>query len=138
MSIDTLKLRYCSQFLQTVIFDRSGAFIESCDSMTDTTLWAGQNIFEMFPVLASMKDPIQMLDQAAKPISLPMVEMSIGSLKGVFDFDIYVHPQDQDKRVWMFMNSTMVYRYLQEIQQERNVLRMELEDLKRGRSIQRR
>jgi len=138
MNINALKLRYTGQFLQAVIFHKSGGYITSCNSLTDTQHWVGTNLYDTFPLLGSMQETIQRHESSGKPITLPMVEMAIEKINGVFDFDIFVHPQNPDLRVWMIMNSTTVYKYLQEIQQERNVLRMEIEDLKNGRQIPRR
>lgn len=138
MRIDGLKIKYVNRFLQVIIFHENGKFHSSCDSLMDTSLWQGGNLYEKFPMLSSLKDPIRLLDQAAKPISLPAVDIDMEGLSGIYDLDIYVHPDDDRLRVWMIHDNTDLYRYLQQIQQERNVLRMEMEDLRNGKSIQRR
>lgn len=138
MEIDALKIRYVKRFLQVIIFHENGNYHSSCDSLIDTSLWEGSNLYEKFPLLTSLREPIALLDQAAKPISLPAVDMNLEGFNGIFDLDIYVHPEDEALRAWMLQDNTDLYRCLQEIQQERNVLRMEMEDLQNGKNIQRR
>ncbi|MCI4670986.1 MAG: hypothetical protein MRZ79_22810 [Bacteroidia bacterium] len=138
MEIDKLKVRYANRFLQVIIFHENGLFHSSCNSLVDTRLWDGSNLYEKFPILSSLKDPVRLLDQAAMPISLPAVDMDMEGFTGIFDLDIFAHPDIDEYRVWMIRDNTDLYKYLQEIQQERNVLRMEIEDIRNGKSIQRR
>ncbi len=138
MNHEALKIRYSRYFLQTLVFEENGNLISSCDSLFATELWLGQNLYQKFPLLGSLQDAIHALDQSAKPISLPAVEMNFYGYKGIFDFDIYVHPSDEKLRVWMILDNTPLYRHLQEVQQERNLLKMENEDLRLGRQISRR
>ncbi|MEL6134011.1 MAG: hypothetical protein AAFR59_11670 [Bacteroidota bacterium] len=138
MKLQDLKLSYVKQFSQIVTFSHEGTFVDSCNSLVETHTWHGTSLYERFPILTSLQEAIKIMDQGPKPICLPAIEMSIEGRPGVFDFEIYVHPQDANLRVWMIYDNTSFYRYLQEIQQERNVLRMEKEDLMGQKDINRR
>lgn len=138
MKLQELKLRYVQRFSQIVVFTHDGQFVDSCNSLAETHTWHGTSLLDRFPILSGLQDAIKIMDQGLKPICLPAIEMAIENRPGVFDFEIYVHPQDPDLRVWMIYDQTPFYRYLQEIQQERNVLRMEKEDLLADRDIDRR
>jgi len=76
MNHEALKIRYSRYFLQTLVFEENGNLISSCDSLFATDLWLGQSLYQKFPLLGSLQDAIHALDQSAKPISLPAVEMN--------------------------------------------------------------
>lgn len=122
MNLKELKLRLLDHSAQVVVFDRQGQFVSSCHSLSDLSALEGTNVYAHFPLLAAMQETFEGLTQAALPVSLPAVEFLLMSRPGVFDFEFYAHPSDSNLLVWLLKDNTRLYRYLQEIQQERNEL----------------
>ena len=132
-----LKLHLLDKLAQVVVFDREGKILESCHSLINFGGLIGKSAYDTFPILGSMREVIRSLAVAGKPMSIPRVELAFRGLTGVFDFELYVHPDNDDWVIWFLIDQTQIYEYLRKIQQERNILLVEKEDRESGRDIDR-
>ena len=137
MNLKELKLQLLDSHSQLIVFERTGAFIDSCNSLKDLSQLKGQSVFDQFPELEGLQKAIMELSPMDKPISLPAVDFSFKGERGYFDFEIYAHPDDPNLAMWLLLDQTPLYKYFQEIQQERNILLIEKEDRKSGKIYKR-
>ena len=137
MNLKELKLQLLDSHSQLVVFERTGAYIDSCNSIKDLSYLKGRSVFDEFPELAGLQQAIQQLSPKDKPISLPAVDFSFNGERGYFDFEIYAHQDEPDLAMWLLMDQTPLYKYFREIQQERNMLLIEKEDQKNGKRYKR-
>ena len=133
MNLKELKLQLLDSHSQLVLFERAGAYIDSCNSLKDLSYLKGRSVFDEFPELEGLQKAILGLSPMDKPISLPAVDFQFNGDRGFFDFEIYAHPDNPDLAMWLLLDQTPLYRYFQEIQQQRNLLLIEKEDRKNGR-----
>ena len=112
---------------QITIFERSGRFVESCNSLLNYSQLEGKSVFQHIPILQSMAPILSSLDMKDEPIYLPAVEESQGSHSFVLDYHIYNHPENEDFLILLAMDYTKMYEKLRALQQERNELLMKTE-----------
>ncbi|MEL7534541.1 MAG: hypothetical protein AAFN10_24760 [Bacteroidota bacterium] len=135
MSPKDLKYQFLNRYHQVIIFDLKGNLLGSCNSMIDLDQLPNQNVFDQWPVLESVRPALSQLEELDIPFRLPAVELSLPELKGIFDFEFSVHPEQPEQIIWLLIDQTRIYRYFRRIQQERNMLLLEKEYRETGRSI---
>jgi hypothetical protein len=122
MNLQGLKIPALRQRTQVVVFDRSGAYEDSCNSLADFSRFREASLYEAIPFLEGMRDLLSGLLPGSEPIVLPTVELQMQGLSGFFDMFFMAHPEQPSLRVWVLLDQTAVYQRLQRIQQERNQL----------------
>jgi hypothetical protein len=132
MTLRDLKASLLDPQAQVVLFRREGLLVDSCHSIARLDAWEGRSLYELVPLLRSMKMVFHSLGSAT--MDLPCVEFDLEGVKGFFDFQFMAHPEDPGLLVWLIRDQTRVYRYYQGIQQERNLLRLEQEYREHGKS----
>lgn len=137
MNLRDLKLHLLESLAQIVVFRKSGEILDSCDSLVGLEAVVGKSAYETFPLVESMREVINLHQNAGKPISIPCVEFTYKGFTGVFDFSFSSHPQDSQLVVWTWVDQTDIYEYLRKIQQERNMLLVDQEDEANGKDIDR-
>ncbi|MDX1908495.1 MAG: hypothetical protein SF053_15775 [Bacteroidia bacterium] len=125
MNLSTLKLRLLNHLSQVLVFRRDGTLVASCNSLADTSALEQASVYALFPMLDSIRELFDQLDQSAKPIAIPAVDGPMLGRPGVYDFEIYGHPESPELLVCLVVDHTALYRRLQEVQQERNLLLLE-------------
>ncbi|MEL6676802.1 MAG: hypothetical protein AAFR61_31625 [Bacteroidota bacterium] len=137
MNLKALKCTLTSSLAQIILIDREGTLLGSCHSVADLRKIEGLSAYAHFPLLIGMQQAFEELKTPSEKAQLPMVEFSLGERKGFFDFEFSIHPENPDQIIWLIKDRTDVYTLLQQIQQERNLLLIEKEDLKNGRQFDR-
>lgn len=133
MKPNELKNQLLNDSSQVVIFDKAGKILDSCHTLSDFKHLIGNNAFDTFPFLLTVRDSLDLLSQASPSQSYVGVEMQEYGLDGYYDLEMRLHPYHEDEYVWLIIDQTQVYRYFREIQSERNKLRMEMEYLLSGK-----
>lgn len=132
MTFRDIKYQMLGETTQIIVFHKEGQMIESCHCLSDLQSWEGKNIYEMLPLLKSMKMAFEHIGNDV--IDLPCVDFVLQQRHGYYDFVFQKHPENPDHIVWLIKDQTRVYRYYQAIQQERNLLRLEKEYKDIGKS----
>lgn len=122
MNLQDLKIPALRQRTQVVVFDRSGAYEDSCHSLADFSGFRGISLYEAIPFLEGMQTLLDELRAGSEPLVLPTVELQAPGLNGFFDMFFMAHPEQPSLRVWVLLDQTAIYQRLQRIQQERNQL----------------
>ncbi|MFK7924514.1 MAG: hypothetical protein AB8H47_21335 [Bacteroidia bacterium] len=135
MKLKDLKCQLLDHQHQIIIFDLQGTILDSCNAIVDLNQISGDSIFDKWPVLESIRPALTNLADLEIPLRLPAVELSLPTLKGIFDFEFSIHPENPAHIIWMMIDQTKIYRYFRRIQQERNMLLLEKEYRETGRSI---
>ena len=130
MKISELKLAVLGQLAQVIVFQRDGKIVDSCHGLVDISSLIGKSAFEVFPLLGSISEVLASFTLDSPPMKLPAVEFQLLEKKGYFDFQLFAHPAEADLLVWVLIDNTPLYEYFGKIQSERNLLRLEKEQLK--------
>ena len=112
---------------QITIFERSGRFVESCNTIMDYQHLEGKSVFEHIPMLESLAPTLTQLKMKDAPIYLPAVSESQNAETYYVDYHIYNHPEQENYLILLAMDYSAMYKKLIALQQERNELRMQLE-----------
>lgn len=128
-----LKNQLLNDLSQVVIFDKTGKILDSCHTLSDFKHLIGNNAFQTFPFLLSVRESLDLLTKESPSQSYVGVEMDEYGLDGYYDLDLRIHPYHDNEYVWLIVDQTQIYRYFREIQSERNKLRMEMEYLLTGK-----
>ncbi|MEM6629126.1 MAG: hypothetical protein AAF694_05615 [Bacteroidota bacterium] len=112
---------------QITIFERSGKFVESCNTIMDYQHLEGKSVFEHIPMLQSIAPSLSQLQMQDAPIYLPAVSEVKNSETYYVDYHIYNHPEQKDYLVLLAMDYSEMYKKLIALQQERNELMMKME-----------
>ncbi|QQS31269.1 MAG: hypothetical protein IPM47_10265 [Sphingobacteriales bacterium] len=122
MTLLDLKQQFCFERFQTILFDRNGQLIESCNTLFDLATFETQNIFDLFPVLDGVKDALFTFSpNSSQNINIPRVEFSFGNHSFLSDFTVSsVLFNNTPVFVCHIQNLTEQYQHLIVIQQERN------------------
>lgn len=132
MTFRELKYQMLSDTSQLIVFHLDGRLIETCQSLSTLESWEDKSLYEMSPLLKSMKMVFENI--GTDVIDLPCVDFVLNQRHGYYDFTFQVHPENPDHIAWMIKDQTRIYRYYQSIQQERNLLRLEKEYKEIGKS----
>jgi len=81
-----LKHQLLNDLSQVVIFDKLGAILDSCHTLTDFSALIGKNAYEIFPFLESIQAGLSMLDSKAHSQFFAGVEISEQGLDGDYEF----------------------------------------------------
>ncbi len=132
MNLNELKLSILNQYAQLVVFDRSGTIVDSCNSLVDLSAAIGRSAYDLFPFIDSIQHDLHVLDTGSENLTYWGVESSIYGLDGFFDFEVAIHESADDCYLWLIQERSEFYRTYQEVQGERNLLRMQQEYHKLG------
>ena len=127
MSLKKLKCMLTANRSQITIFERSGRFVESCNTIMDYQYLEGKSVFEHIPLLESLAPTLSELQMQDAPIYLPAVSENRNTETYYLDYHIYNHPEQEDYLILLAMDYSEMYKKLIALQQERNELRMQLE-----------
>ena len=127
MSLKKLKGMLTAHMAQITIFERSGRYIESCNSLLNYSQLEGKSIFKHLPMLQSMEPALSTMQLEDTPIYIPAVEENQGGRSFILDYHIYNHPENEDFLVLLAMDYTGMYEKLRVLQQERNELLLKTE-----------
>lgn len=127
MSLKKLKCMLTANRSQITIFERSGKFVESCNTIMDYQHLEGKSVFEHIPMLQSIAPSLSQLQMQDAPIYLPAVSEVKNSETYYVDYHIYNHPEQKDYLVLLAMDYSEMYKKLIALQQERNELMMKME-----------
>lgn len=132
MTLRELKYQMLNETAQVIVFHKEGRMVETCHSLSNIESWEGENIYEIMPLLKSMRIAFEHIGNDI--IDLPCVDFILQQRHGYYDFTFRAHPENPDHIVWIIKDQTRIYRYYQAIQQERNLLRLEKEYKDIGKS----
>lgn len=127
MNLNELKLSLIQSKTQIIVFGKDGPILNSCESMERIGSFVNSSLYDMDPLFKSMERQIKAMGISDQPIFIPCVEFDFLGRKGFFDFQLSVHPDYPDLRVWLVVDNSPVYKYYQKIQQQRNELLLEKE-----------
>ena len=127
MSLKKLKGMLTAHMAQITIFERSGRYVDSCNSLVNYSQLEGKSIFNHLPMLQSMEPALSTMQIKDAPIYIPAVEENQGDHSFILDYHIYNHPDNEDFLVLLAMDYTRMYEKLRGLQQERNELLMKTE-----------
>ncbi|OWY22903.1 sensor histidine kinase [Sphingobacteriales bacterium UPWRP_1] len=132
MNLNDYKTEFCFRQVQVVIFNAGGQLLESCDTLIPVNKFHHNNLFEMFPVLESIKGSLSSFVAGAnEKLILPRVEFPFENQYFICDFHFSaIHYQNQNACLWILHNLTEQYNYLFLVQQERNETIIEAQNLK--------
>jgi len=135
MSVNQLKINYLAKKAQVVLFTSEGGLIESCDTLIDVTKLTKQSsLFEAFPMLESLQSNFNLLNDIDNELYFPRVEFSYNDKEWVFDFTFYKKNDAKGVFIWLIQDLTRQYRYLFDVQQERNESIVK-EELRKAQSV---
>lgn len=120
MKINDYKSAWLFPSCQIVVFNNGGFLIESCNTFINIGMYKDKSLFEVFPMLESLKKYLIGLRQADAPIHIPRVESYINDKFHVFDFVFIRAADNPNNLVWHMQNLTQQYMHLLKVQQERN------------------
>lgn len=132
MSPRELKCLHLEPTAQVIIFDSTGKIIDTCNTLVKIES-LDVSLFDYYPALQSMRQIIVEQQAENAPIQLPKVDFSYYGRTGIYDMEIYAHPEIEEWFVWIVIDKTEVYNELLKMQQERNELRLWKEQLESGR-----
>jgi len=118
-----------SKMSQIIIFEKSGLYLDSCNTFFETGMWEGQSLYSIEPWLESMEPLFREMKSDQSPVYIPAVERPINNQRKYFDYHVYPHPEDNRHLLWLLMDLTDTYEQMRKIQQERNELMLQLESL---------
>ena len=132
MNLNDYKTAFCFRQVQAIIFNAGGQLLESCDTLISVSKHPNANLFELFPVLESVKGNLSSFAAGKNDkLVLPRVEFPFDDQFFICDFHFsMVYHHNQNAYLWILHDLTEQYNYLFLVQQERNETIIEAQKLK--------
>lgn len=116
--------------IQNVVLTVDGLMIDSDNTIIDLSAMKGDSIYDKYPVTESAVEGLK--EGAKKELYIPRVEMTLDHKEYIFDLHFKFIGEEDDKKVlWTIQDLSRVYRYLADVQQERNEAIVKYERLSR-------
>ena len=129
MHLRELKCWFLLQTAQIIIFERNtGLYKDSCHTFWDLHHLAHQSVYDSIPLLGSVREMLTSIKPQPQPIEIPAVHDTQNGQDRYFDHYFRLHPKNSQHIVWVMLDQSNFYLKLREIQQERNELRIQLEN----------
>ncbi len=128
MNLHEKKGRRVGHICQLMLMSRDGTLKDSCHSFVSLEDHIGNDLYQQYPVLESLKPLLEKLQPLGLPLSLPAVHFSLGGRRGVYDFEFWVDDENPSQLEWLVFDQTERYNHLQRIQQQRNELLVNLQN----------
>ncbi len=117
MDIKAIKNELLAPMAQIVIFEPNGQLVSSCNTLFELDpKYKGSNLFDIFPVLESIKDIFETLAEGER-LDFPCMYFESQGRKGYFDF---LFEKRQQQIIWLLKDFTHIYEKQVHVQQQRN------------------
>jgi len=116
--------------VQNVVLSTDGNLIESDNTIIDLKPLDGKCIYDEQPVTESAIEGMK--ETGKKELYIPRVEMKVNHKEYIFDFYFKLIGPENDRNIlWVIQDLSNVYKYLAQVQQERNEALVRYERLSR-------
>ena len=122
MQLSEVKDRWLARRTQALEVDKQGLLVDACDTLFDTTAWRGKQLGESFPFAESTFPYWGEWEREAWVYR--GLELVLSDYKGFVDVYLDRHPAKDDHRVIYILDQSEIYKELQVIQNERNLMNM--------------
>lgn len=105
--------------VQNVVLSEEGVLIDSDNTIIDLKHLDGVCVYDEQPVAESAIGGMKA--SGKKELYIPRVEVEIDHKKFVFDYHFkLIGPENERSYLWVIQDLSKVYKYLSDVQQERN------------------
>lgn len=116
MNLLEIKRELLDPIAQIIIFDKNGMLSSSCNSIFSLNQDTSKSLYDVFPFLESLQEPLAQLKEGDK-LEFKCMWFEYGSTTGFFDYKII---KKESMLVWLLQDFDKIYSKLMSVQQERN------------------
>ncbi len=136
MKLNDFKTKFLQDWVQFVLIDDEGKFIESCETLFKLPS-NDLNLISQVPFIESIHELLETL-VVGQELSFPCINMDLYGFEGFFDFVFYrIDYEGQVCTLWIIMNFSDHYKHLMDLQQQRNesVIQKELIEVEKKNAL---
>ena len=127
MNLADFKLKFLEKGYQFILLDKSGAILESCNSLVEIKDWYGDFIYEIIPFFETLRSDIESLQKGERKL-YPCFQFPFKERVSVYDISIEKSDiENEELFLCVLEDSKENYEYWKQIQQERNQAQVDVE-----------
>ncbi len=136
MNLKAYKTKFLESWVQFVVFDTNGNFVDSCDTLFSISE-SNANLFPDIPFLESIKELFTTL-KTGDTINFPCIKTEVKNYSAFCDYIFYkINYQERFCILWIIADFTEHYTNLTTLQQQRNesVIQQELLEIEKKNAL---
>ncbi len=136
MNLKAYKTKFLESWVQFVVFDTNGNFVDSCDTLFSISE-SNASLFDDIPFLESIKELFTTL-KTGERINFPCITTEVSDYSAFCDYVFYkISYQNETCILWVIADFTEHYTNLTTLQQQRNesVIQQELLEIEKKNAL---